>query len=884
MKRIVNPSILLTAMMFVLATSVHATGFSSFAANEKISLTGIQSGGQNELLFYRLEKDGSYTLISDTAGKYATETDFKVSKEENVEIYYRFRGSDYRKATYTGEMAKLKLDVGKVQLPHGLGNLTSGMFVYKGQWKTGKMEGTGDWEFIGSGEKYKGAFVNNLFQGEGDFTYNDGRLYIGSWANGKRNGKGEIYFPYQKVEFPICEFGAVKAVKLSVEWKNDTANGIGQLTYLVKSNKAGVPDEEVVLTNKREEPIYWKGFKATGTISAVVFTNGNQFKGEVKNGSVSDGELFYKVAGAEELGYKKGVWQNGLFTGKATLPITPKGFFKGYVKNDVRQGEGTMKFADGAIYSGNWENDNFSGQGKYQFTDGTYYEGMWKEGKQNGYGVRYNSFTKAYWKCNWKDNVPVDSGTVTSNSNNVITQYTGGVGGAKTDKGTKYFFEGFGRFKQIFPTEDTSMHKDSSYVGYFHEGLPHGKGEMKRRFGGDGETDMTEWTYTGEWVNGNKQGQGKQVTEFMIGFETYEGLWANGMKQGKGKLVSSGEGYESTYTGTWNDDKMVGYGEAISEFINPENGSVERSTYKGQFANDSRNGQGTEVSYEGTYTGNWKDGLRNGLGKMVYKDGRIYEGQWAGGPNGDGTLILANKSVQKGKFINGEFQKPFVARQAVIGSQVWMADNLTVTKFRNGDDIPEVTSKDEWYNYAEQGKPAFCYVNNDPANKGKYGVLYNYYAVADKRGLAPEGWRIPSHVDFQNLQAQLEVNIKNLEQKIQTKRAEGIDVYDLNNQLEKMKKECSIELAGSKLKARSGWANCQGADVYGFAARPTATRDDLGRFDLPNEYTEAAQYWTNSYMTNDNTMGVSYEIHWTGRFEQVSFTRKIEGLPIRCIK
>jgi hypothetical protein len=291
MNRILNPSTALLTLLFILATFANAGNSVPLAANNNASLNRLQSAGSSELLFYRLEKNGTYTLISDTAGKYATETDFKVSKEENVEIYYRFRGSDYRKATYTGEMAKLKLEVGKVQIPHGLGNLTSGMFVYKGQWKTGKMEGTGEWEFIGNGEKYKGAFVNNLFQGEGNFTYRDGHLYIGSWANGKRNGKGEIYFPYQKVEFPICEFGAVKAVNLSVEWKNDTANGIGQLTYLVKSNKAGVPDEEVVLTNKREEPIYWKGFKATGTISAVVFTNGNQFKGEVKNGSVSDGEL-----------------------------------------------------------------------------------------------------------------------------------------------------------------------------------------------------------------------------------------------------------------------------------------------------------------------------------------------------------------------------------------------------------------------------------------------------------------------------------------------------------------------------------------------------------------------------------------------------------------
>jgi uncharacterized protein (TIGR02145 family) len=428
------------------------------------------------------------------------------------------------------------------------------------------------------------------------------------------------------------------------------------------------------------------------------------------------------------------------------------------------------------------------------------------------------------------------------------------------------------------------MRNDSSYVGYFHEGLPHGKGRMERNYV-NREDNLMQLIYDGNWEKGLKQGNGKQEIQYMMGFESYDGEWNSDLKNGKGKMIVTGEMTETTYTGTWNNDKMTGYGESYSEFSNPENNAIEKVTYKGQFAEDMKNGQGTEISNEGTYTGEWKEGSMQGVGKMIYKNGRVYEGQWSNGmPNGDGTLILANKSVQKGKFINGEFQKPFVARQAVIGSQVWMADNLTVTKFRNGDDIPEVTTKDEWYNYAAEGKPAFCYVNNDPTTKGQYGVLYNYYAVADKRGLAPVGWRIPGHGDFQSLQAQLEVNIKNLEQKIQTKRAEGIDVYDLDKQLEKMKKECSIELAGSKLKARSGWKNCPGSDVYGFAARPTATRDDLGRFDLPDQYTEAAQFWTNSYMTNDNTMGVSYEIHLNGRLDQVSFTRKIEGLPVRCIK
>ena len=83
-----------------------------------------------------------------------------------------------------------------------------------------------------------------------------------------------------------------------------------------------------------------------------------------------------------------------------------------------------------------------------------------------------------------------------------------------------------------------------------------------------------------------------------------------------------------------------------------------------------------------------------------------------------------------------------------IGEQIWMTQNLNVAKFRNGDLIPEVQSQEEWESAEEKEQPAWCYMNNDSSNGEKYGKLYNWYAVIDQRGLAPEGWHIPRNSEW----------------------------------------------------------------------------------------------------------------------------------------
>ena len=83
-----------------------------------------------------------------------------------------------------------------------------------------------------------------------------------------------------------------------------------------------------------------------------------------------------------------------------------------------------------------------------------------------------------------------------------------------------------------------------------------------------------------------------------------------------------------------------------------------------------------------------------------------------------------------------------------IGTQVWMAENLRVTHYRNGDVIPNVTEDMAW---EELTTGAYCWYNNDLATNGKYGALYNWHALDDSRGLCPVGWKEPTDEEWTTL-------------------------------------------------------------------------------------------------------------------------------------
>lgn len=90
-------------------------------------------------------------------------------------------------------------------------------------------------------------------------------------------------------------------------------------------------------------------------------------------------------------------------------------------------------------------------------------------------------------------------------------------------------------------------------------------------------------------------------------------------------------------------------------------------------------------------------------------------------------------------------------KTVTIGMDEWMAENLNVSQFRNGDPLFEANTYEEWEYASIKGLPAWCYYNNNPGYGKKYGKLYNGWAIRDKRGLGPEGWHVPTDKEWDQL-------------------------------------------------------------------------------------------------------------------------------------
>lgn len=186
-----------------------------------------------------------------------------------------------------------------------------------------------------------------------------------------------------------------------------------------------------------------------------------------------------------------------------------------------------------------------------------------------------------------------------------------------------------------------------------------------------------------------------------------------------------------------------------------------------------------------------------------------------------------------------------VGGEIIIGNQIWTCTNLDVTTFRNGEVIPQVTDPTAWDNLTT---PAWCYYNNDPANGAIYGKLYNWHAVRDPRGLAPNGYHIPTSDEWDTL------------------------MNYLGGEL----------VAGGKIKSVGttlwGSPNVAATNESCFTALPGGFRYYQG-FDTINF---RANFWT---YTEDGTYSANYiyAIRTSGFFSRNSL-QKTSGMSIRLVK
>lgn len=119
-------------------------------------------------------------------------------------------------------------------------------------------------------------------------------------------------------------------------------------------------------------------------------------------------------------------------------------------------------------------------------------------------------------------------------------------------------------------------------------------------------------------------------------------------------------------------------------------------------------------------------------------------------PADNSDIRFEDNVVQKDTQIKSD-EKIQDYKSVIIGNQEWMSENLKLKTFRNGDVIIEASNYDDWIGAIKSKTPAWCYYDDDPIHSDKKGLLYNFYAVHDSRGLAPFGWQVPTYDDFKIL-------------------------------------------------------------------------------------------------------------------------------------
>jgi uncharacterized protein (TIGR02145 family) len=197
-----------------------------------------------------------------------------------------------------------------------------------------------------------------------------------------------------------------------------------------------------------------------------------------------------------------------------------------------------------------------------------------------------------------------------------------------------------------------------------------------------------------------------------------------------------------------------------------------------------------------------------------------------------------------------------VYRATQIGNQIWMADNLKTTRFRNNEPIPQVTDDAAWI---AMTTPAYTWYNNNGANKDR-GGLYNWYTV-ETGNLCPQGWHVPTDAEFATMEVAAGVP------------ADSVSFWGWRG-----------TQVGTKLKDSIGWTTGAGTNELGFSATGSGYRAwNSGQFRGINEI---VYYWTATDDAANAKPLVGYYRRLDGATHYIfkATTNKPGGKSIRCVK
>jgi len=206
-----------------------------------------------------------------------------------------------------------------------------------------------------------------------------------------------------------------------------------------------------------------------------------------------------------------------------------------------------------------------------------------------------------------------------------------------------------------------------------------------------------------------------------------------------------------------------------------------------------------------------------------------------------------------------------------IGEQLWMAENLKVTKYKDGSEIPTGHSNEEW-SELETGAYAVYTIDDDEESESTcgddcaevYGNLYNWFAVDDSRGLCMDGWHIPSDEEIMELEMFL-----------------GMSEEEANSTGYRGTDEGSKLAGNSELWGDGDLVNNSEFGTSGFNGIPAGDRYDIDGSYYNMGYHGYGYFWSSSETNSTNAW--TRKLYYNNSNVYRYTTNKHYGFSIRCL-
>jgi hypothetical protein len=197
-----------------------------------------------------------------------------------------------------------------------------------------------------NGDKYKGPFPNNVFEGEGEYLFANGNRYKGSFKANLFHGKGQFYDNINGIIIESTFSNNQPTNPSLLITPNDGSEYFGDLMDGKRHGKGVLrfsKDDKVCKSYEGqffEDLLHGKG--------VMLYKDGSMYEGEFReNKVIGTGRIVsenYEYEGDVVDGVKDGI-------GKIVYKKTGESYEGGF-KEDMKNGQGEYKYKDGSVYRG----------------------------------------------------------------------------------------------------------------------------------------------------------------------------------------------------------------------------------------------------------------------------------------------------------------------------------------------------------------------------------------------------------------------------------------------------------------------------------------------------------------------------------------------------